>query len=297
MNPSLYTSLKQRSALSGQYPTDSIINQIVQSELENEYNNLPQKRQYELTKKAEEERNREFDLNKEQMEKNRLSQTASGLGQTAVQLGTAYGMSDSHALKDAAGSVMEYFNPTTSSMSATGLAPTVGGELLPATAPLYAAPTVGETAGLVAPELATAPTATGLMNLPTSVVPEITETLAPTIAGETLAPAAGEVAGEVTAAGAETAGTTATGLGSGIVSTVASKVLPYAAIAKVGGHALEAITGQGESNVGSQFARTLENPFEVSHWAEEFNGGKELTGWTKTFKDILDPIGYITGDK
>ncbi|MFA5340237.1 MAG: hypothetical protein WC332_00525 [Clostridia bacterium] len=274
-----------------------------------------------------------------------MGQAASGLGQTAMQLGTAYGMSDSHALRDMAGKVSEYFNPTTSSMSATGLPPTLNNVPTGAT-PQFVAPTVGETAGLVNPTIAPAPTATQIMGATENglgAVPQIaqdTSLIAPTTealqgASSTLpsmgtalptlptvgaglsavgdaslmssAPSAVTESasgllplsetGTMGATAAETGSGVASGLGSTIASTVASKVLPYAAIAKVGGHALEAITGQGESNVGSQFARTLENPLEISHWATEFNGGKELTGWTKTFKDILDPIGYITGDK
>jgi hypothetical protein len=49
-----------------------------------------------------------------------------------------------------------------------------------------------------------------------------------------------------------------------------------------------------DSNTAMQFADTLQHPWEVSRWGELANGGKELTGSTKTFKDILDPVGWAS---
>lgn len=293
-------SLKQRSALSGEPISGSVLNRIVQSELESEYNNLPQRRQYELMKQAQEERNREYELNKEQMEKARLAKMAGGLGQTAMQLGTSYGLSDSHVLKDAAGKVVEYFNPTNSSMSATGITPGVGNTLQGAT-PLYQAPTVGETAGLVNPVIQQAPTATQILGATESglgSVPQIAADSSLLEAAPTMT-AVQEGLGYTPIVADTTLG--ATGLGAtglGTASEAIPTVLPLAETGTMGataaGAATAAETGAGIGIGGIVGAAA---PYAAVANFVDRAFVRPLIGDNKTLKiieDIFNPLGGLT---
>lgn len=134
------------------------------------------------------------------------------------------------------------------------------------------------------------------------------------LAGQKTIEAAPELVGEIapataTAEGAGGVGSIATDAGTtagqsvapstfgSIAGGVVSKVLPWVAVAQMGGklgqqfgsHTL----GLSDSNVGMQFADTLQHPWELSRWGELASGG-EVSGKAKTFKDILDPIGALS---
>ena len=107
----------------------------------------------------------------------------------------------------------------------------------------------------------------------------------------------GTGAGELAAEGAATTGTTAANAAAPTVTGVIGKASPYIAAAQIGGTLLEGVSGRHDNNVVSQGARTLQSPFEISNWAEQFNGNKPLQGGWKTAKDVLDPVGWLLGGK
>jgi hypothetical protein len=107
--------------------------------------------------------------------------------------------------------------------------------------------------------------------------------------------AGGMGAGEIAAEGA--AGTITANAATPTVTGVIGKASPYVAAAQIGGTLLEGVSGRHDNNVVSQGARTLQNPFEISNWAEQFNGNKPIQGGWKTAKDVLDPVGWLLGGK
>ena len=126
--------------------------------------------------------------------------------------------------------------------------------------------------------------------------------MVPDMGGKLLSEGAGKIATEGAATGAgeiaaEGAGTIAANAAAPTVTAIAGKVMPYAAVAQIGGTLLEGISGRHDNNVVSQGARTLQSPFEISNWAEQFNGNKKLEGGFKTAKDVLDPVGWLLGGK
>ena len=93
--------------MSGQQPSASMLDQILQSELSSQYDNMYQEQQAKLAQQQEAQRVGEFNESMKMQDANRLASTATGLGSTAAQLGTTYGISDSHALANAGGAVKE----------------------------------------------------------------------------------------------------------------------------------------------------------------------------------------------
>lgn len=114
------------------------------------------------------------------------------------------------------------------------------------------------------------------------------------------------VAPEAVAAAGEAALTTAAPVTAGAASlsgaaSAAMAAAPWAAAgylaAKFGGGLLENIAGKGESNVVSQFARTVQKPFQGigKPWVDEIFKNDEGTKKTiKTIMDVMNPIGWIS---
>lgn len=111
---------------------------------------------------------------------------------------------------------------------------------------------------------------------------------------------AGSLAG-VTAeslGGTSVAGSVPAGASLGGAASAGMAAAPWAAAgyaaAKFGGAALEKATGEGESNVGSQFARTVQDPFAGigRPWLKEM-GVMEDHPWVEDAMNVLNPIGFV----
>ena len=239
----VYSYLKQRAALSGQQPTSNMVDSIVQGELSSAYDTA-------IAEQAQQQKQYEFNQQIAQQEQARKTATATGIGQTAAQMATMYGMSDSHAIKDAANSVggavggayAHLMNPGLTSPAYTSSASTGVGSVASSTGLNSVAPTVIPTEA----SIPTVSGASGFSQIPTDASlgaqaiqqPATGLTLAPsaTGGGEVAAPgmiagAGGSVGGAIGSAvgavtGSETATATGTALGSAIGSGISSAA-PY----------------------------------------------------------------------
>ena len=283
----LYSYLKQRQALSGQAPTSNMVDSIVQGELSSAYDSA-------LAEQAQKQKQDEFNQQIAQQEQARSTATATGIGQTAAQMGTMYGMSDSHALKDTAtkgiDTVKNFLNPQVTPPAYTPAAsqgvgsvasstdldtvaptavpteaaiPTVSGAsgFAPITADpslVGAASQAAPTIGISAPSTGITPSAIG----GSEIAPAATGTLA-TI-GSNVGSAIGSGVGAIT--GSETAAATGASIG-GSMGAGISAVTPY-------GLTLPLATG-------------LHKGVDAL-----FNINEDATG--KTIGDIFDPLKGIS---
>ena len=99
--------------MSGQQPSASMLDQILQSELSSQYDNMYQEQQAQLAQQQEAQRVNEFNESMKMQDANRIASTATGLIGSAAQLGGMYKLSGSHALGNAGGAVKEFFAPQT----------------------------------------------------------------------------------------------------------------------------------------------------------------------------------------
>ncbi len=241
----VYSYLKQRAALSGQQPTSNMVDSIVQGELSSAYDTA-------IAEQAQQQKQYEFNQQIAQQEQARKTATATGIGQTAAQMGTMYGMSGSHAIKDAVNSVggayAHLMNPGLTAPAYTSSASTGVGSVASSTGLNSVAPTAIPTEA----SIPTVPGASGFSQIPTDASlgaqaiqqPATGLTLTPsaTGGGEIAAPgmvagAGGSVGGAIGSAvgavtGSETATATGTALGSAIGSGI-SYAAPYAAVANI----------------------------------------------------------------
>ncbi|MFA5340236.1 MAG: hypothetical protein WC332_00520 [Clostridia bacterium] len=93
------TYLNQALSNSGRVPTTDELDKIVQSELEAETNRRYAMKQLALQKQEQMDRARRFNEGIDQMESDRLANSATGLLTTGTQLGTAYLLHDPRYLK------------------------------------------------------------------------------------------------------------------------------------------------------------------------------------------------------
>lgn len=245
----VYSYLKQRAALSGQQPTSNMVDSIVQGELSSAYDTA-------IAEQAQQQKQYEFNQQIAQQEQARKTATATGIGQTAAQMGTMYGMSNSHAIKDAANSVGDavggayahLMNPGLTAPAYTSSASTGVGSVASSTGLNSVAPTAIPTEA----SIPTVPGASGFSQIPTDASlgaqaiqqPATGLTLTPsaTGGGEIAAPgmlagAGGSVGGTIGSAvgavtGSETASATGTALGAAIGSGI-SYAVPYVAAANI----------------------------------------------------------------
>ena len=82
--------VRQASAASGTIPSASTLDQIIKSELAKAYQHQYEGQQLALNKQRLAEHSREFGLEMEQADANRMASSATGLLGSAAQLGTMY---------------------------------------------------------------------------------------------------------------------------------------------------------------------------------------------------------------
>jgi hypothetical protein len=88
------TYLNQALSTSGRVPTTDELDNLVQSELERETNRRYAMKQLALQEQEQRDRARRFNEGIDQMESDRMANSATGLLSTATQLGTAYILND-----------------------------------------------------------------------------------------------------------------------------------------------------------------------------------------------------------
>ena len=82
--------VRQSSATSGTIPSASMLDQIIKNELSKAYQQRYQGQQIALNRQRLAEHQREFGLEMEQSDANRIASSATGLLGSAAQLGTMY---------------------------------------------------------------------------------------------------------------------------------------------------------------------------------------------------------------
>jgi hypothetical protein len=84
--------LRQSSSASGSIPSSSMLDQIIKSELARAYQHNLAGQEIQLNRQRLAEHQREFGLETDQYNSNRMVQSATGLLGTAAQLGTMYSL-------------------------------------------------------------------------------------------------------------------------------------------------------------------------------------------------------------
>jgi hypothetical protein len=263
----------QRKALRGiPYGTDPAY-LLAQQQMQEEYNLMPER-----ARLAEEKRQR--DKAQEEADKARQAQ---GRGALVSAGGNVLAMDALSGFKGTRGAI---------GMGVEGYNHLMGNTSLPYQAAQQIADTGGtiltQTPGITQGAINAAPpvaggVATGATNLGMNAMGD-----AGSLAGVT-----GESLAGTSIAGSVPAGASLGGAASAGMAAAPWAAAGYAA-AKLGGAALEKATGEGESNVGSQFARTVQDPMAGigRPWLKEM-GVLEKHPWVKDAMNILNPIGFV----
>jgi hypothetical protein len=258
----------QRKALRGiPYGTDPAY-LLAQQQMQEEYNLMPER-----ARLAEEKRQR--DKAQEEADKARQAQGRGALVSAGGNVLAMDALSGFKGMRTLGGYGVEGYNYLTGNTSL----------------PYQAAQQIADTGGAIA---------TQTPGLGMGIAPQAVDATTGLGGVGVGAGDAGSLAG-VTAeslGGTSIAGSVPAGASLGGAASAGMAAAPWAAAgyaaAKFGGAALERATGQGESNVGSQFARTVQDPLAGigRPWLKEM-GVIEDNPWVKNVMDVLNPIGFV----
>ncbi len=267
----------QRKALRGiPYGTDPAY-LLAQQQMQEEYNLMPER-----ARLAEEKRQR--DKAQEEADKARQAQGRGALVSAGGNVLAMDALSGFKGMRTLGGYGVEGYNHL---MGNTSL-------------PYQTAQQIADTGGTIATQTP------GITQGVNTTVPAVTEGVSTGVTGTatgigmnatgdagSLAGVTAESLGGTSIAGSVPAGASLGGAASAGMAAAPWAAAGYAA-AKLGGAALEKATGEGESNVGSQFARTVQDPMAGigRPWLKEM-GVLEKHPWVKDAMNILNPIGFV----